>query len=142
MGDQFTINFAPGAEEVGLAVMLRDLLTQNFEQHPHKIGDFQKLVLRIGLIVSDAGIALTMEFKGDTLTIYPGILSPTHLRIEAEADLVMALSNVRIKWGLPYYFDEPGKEVLAAIRSQRIRIKGLIRHFPSLVRLSRIMSVI
>ncbi len=55
--------------------------------------------------------------------------------------MVMALSNLRIKWGLPYYFDEPGKEVLAAMRSGRIKIKGLIRHFPGLVRLSRIMSV-
>ena len=141
MADSFEIRFAPGAEEIGLAVMLKDLLTQNFEQHPHKVRDFRKLHLRIGLVVTDAEVALTMDFQGGILTIHHGIQSRSQLLIKSEADMVMALSNVRIRWGLPFYFDDPGKEVLQAIRSRRISIKGMIRHFPGLVRLSRIMSV-
>jgi hypothetical protein len=137
----YEIRLAQGAEGIGLALMLRELLTQNFEQHPGKIIDFRKLRLKAGLAVPDAEVALTMEFKKGTLTIYPGILNDSQLRITSEADMVMALSNLRIKWGLPYYFDGPGKEVLDAMRSGRIKIKGLIRHFPGLVRLSRIMSV-
>ena len=141
MTDFFEIRFAPGAEEIGLAAMLKDLLTQNFEQHPHKVRDFRKLRLRIGLDVTDAEVALTLDFQGGILTIHPGIQSRPQLLIKSEADMVMALSNVRIRWGLPFYFDDPGKEVLQAIRSGRISIKGMIRHFPGLVRLSRIMSV-
>jgi hypothetical protein len=141
MDKAFEIRLAPGAEGIGLVLMLQDLLTQNFDQHPEKIIDFRKLRLKTGLTVPDAEVALTMEFDGGILTIYPGILKDSQLRITAEADMVLALSNVRIKWGLPYYFDEPGKEVLGAMRSGRIKIKGLIRHFPGLMRLSRIMSV-
>jgi hypothetical protein len=137
----FYIKFSEGAEEIGLAVMLRDLLTQNLEQNPHKVPDFRKLSLRIGLEVTDAEIALTMDFQRGTLIIRPGIQSKPQLLILSEADMVMALSNVSIRWGLPYYFDPPGKEVLDAIRSGRIRIKGMLRHFVSLVRLSRVMSV-
>ena len=141
MDKAFEVRLAPGAEGIGLAHMLRDLLTQNLEQHPEKVRDFRKLRLKAGLTVPDAEVALTMEFDGGTLTIHPGVLSGSQLFITSEADMVLALSNVRIRWGLPYYFDEPGKEVLEAMRSGRIRIKGMIRHFPGLVRLSRIMSV-
>jgi len=137
----FDIKVAKEAEEIGLAAMLKDLLSQNLAQNPQKVQDFRKLRLRIGLMVTDAGIALTMDFQGGTLTIHPGIQARPQLLIMSEADMVMALSNVSIRWGLPYYFDQPGKEVLEAIRSGRIRIKGMIRHFVSLVRLSRIMSV-
>lgn len=141
MIESFDIKFAEGAEDIGLAIMLRDLLSQNIEQNPHKLSDFRKLRLRIGLRVTDAGIDLTLDFQGGALTIHPGIQARPQLLIMSEADMVMALSNVKIRWGLPYYFDQPGKEVLEAIRSGRIRIKGMIRHFVGLVRLSRIMSV-
>jgi hypothetical protein len=136
------IELAPGAEQVGLAVMLKDLIAQNLEQHPGKLADFKKLNLRIGLAVSDADIDLTMDFKaGDPMTIHAGIIGRPGLRIDAVSEVIMALSNQRIKWGLPYYFDETGREIIAAIKSGRLKIKGMIRHLPSLIRLSRVMSV-
>ena len=55
---------AEGAEDLGLAVMLRDLLGQNLEQNPHKMPDFIKLHIPIGLTVSDVDIELTMVFSG------------------------------------------------------------------------------
>ncbi|MBI5585416.1 MAG: hypothetical protein HY892_16520 [Deltaproteobacteria bacterium] len=141
MNKAFELQLAPGAEEIGLALMLRDLLTQNFEQHPEKIRDFRQLRLQVGLMVADAEVAVTLEFNRGTLKIHPGILTGCQLQITSEADLVLALSNVRVKWGLPYYFDGPGKEVLEAIKSRRIRIKGMVRNFYGLIRLSRILSV-
>lgn len=135
------IELAEGAEEIGLAVMLKDLLLQNLVEHPHKITDFHKMNIAIGLTVSDADLALTMLFESTGLTIYPGIRGVPGLNIVAEAETVMALSNVRIKWGLPHYFDEPGRALLSAMRRGRLKIKGMFAHFPSLVRLSRIMSV-
>ena len=142
MGPNFMIQLAPGAEQVGLAVMLKDLILQNLEEHPHKFADFKKLNIRVGLVVSDASIELTMDFKaGEAMTIYPNISGKPQLRIDAEAEIVIALSNQRIKWGLPYYFDETGQEIIAAIKCGRLKIKGMIAHLPSLIRLSRVMSV-
>ena len=135
------IELAEGAEDIGLAVMLKDLLLQNLEERPRKVTDFKKMRIPIGLTVSDADLALTMKFDQDGLTIYPGIQGDPGLNITAEAETVMDLSNVRIKWGLPYYFDEPGQAVLQAMRQGRLKIKGMLAHFPSLVRLSRVMSV-
>ena len=130
-----------GAQKIGLAVMLQDLLTQNIEQHPHKLPDFKKLNIPIGLFVADVAIVLTLEFCSGTLSIHSGIKNHPGLRITADSDIIMNLSNQRIKWGLPYYFDQPGKEIIAAMKSGRLKIKGMVKHFPSLLRLSRIMSV-
>ena len=132
---------AEGAEEIGLAVILRDLLTQNLDQSPHKISDFYRLNLPIGLSVSDVDIQLTLDFSNGSLTILNGISDKVGLNISADSATIMNLSNQRIKWGLPYYFDETGKEILAAMKSGRLKVKGMVRFFPTLIRFSRVMSV-
>jgi len=135
------INLADGAEEIGLAIMLQDLIVQNIEQNPHKLNDFKKLNIVIGLEVSDVDIKLTLEFSNCTLTIQPDIKGQPELNITADSATVMNLSNQKIKWGLPYYFDETGREIMAAMRSRRLRVTGMISHFASLIRFSRVMSV-
>jgi hypothetical protein len=106
MGPNVMIQLVSGAEQIGLAVMLKDLIDQNLEQHPHKLADFKKLDIRIGLSVSDADIDLTLDFKaGDGMTIHAGIKGKPELCIDTDAEIIIALSNQRIKWGLPYCFD-------------------------------------
>jgi hypothetical protein len=141
MSDTIQIYFAEGAEEIGLALMLRDLLTQNLEQNSHKVIDFYKLNMLIGLHVSDAEIKLTLDFSDGTLTIFNGVTGSEGLTITADSGTIMNLSNQRIKWGLPYYFDETGKEIMAAMKTGRLKVKGMIRYFPTLIRFSRVMSV-
>lgn len=137
------INFqlGPGAEEIGLAVMIKDLIAQNLEQNPHKVSDFVKLNIGVGLVVTDVDIEMTMAFSKGTLTVHPGISDQALIVIRTEADIVMAMSNVKIKFGLPYYFDETGREIIQAMRNGGLKIKGMILHLPSLIRLSRVMSV-
>jgi len=135
------IQLAEGAEEIGLAVMLRDLIVQNIEQNPRKRIDFKKLDIKIGLEVSDVAIRLTLEFSDSSLTIHPGFKDRQKLDIKADAETIMNLSNQKIKWGLPYYFDETGREIMAAMKSGRLRVKGMILHLPSLMRFARVMSV-
>ena len=130
-----------GAPEIGLAVMLRDLIVQNLEQNPHKITDFKKLNMSIGLEVFDVEIKLTLEFANSVLTIHPGIKNQPKLNIITDSASIMNLSNQKIKWGLPYYFDETGREIMAAMKSKQLKVKGMVTHFPSLVRFSRVMSV-
>ena len=141
MPDNIRIELTEGAEEVGLAAMLRDLLVQNLEQNPHKISDFVKLNLPIGLHVTDVEIKLTLDFSGGSLTIVNGLAGNEGLEISADSGTIMNLSNQRIRWGLPYYFDETGKEIMAAMKSGRLKVKRMLRYFPALLRFSRVMSV-
>ena len=135
------IHLADGAGEIGLAVMLQDLMVQNIEQNPHKLTDFGKLNISIGLEVSDADLKLTLDFAKSSLAIRPGLAGRPALNIRADSATVMNLSNQKIKWGLPYYFDETGRDILAAMRSGRLRVRGMLTHLPSLIRFSRVMSV-
>ena len=135
------IILTPGAKDTGLPDMLKDLIEQNLEQNPHKVTDFVKMNITIGLTITDADIAITMVFIRGTLTIHSGIVGRPGLQIEAEAETIMDLSNVKLKWGLPYYFDATGQAIISAMKSKRLKMKGLLLHFISLVRLSRVMSV-
>jgi len=141
MQNKVHIEFAEGAEEIGLAVMLRDLLTQNIDQNPQKISDFNKLNMPIGLHVSDAKIKLTLYFANGSLTIFNGVSGNARLSITADSGTIMNLSNQRIRWGLPHYFDETGQEIMEAMKSGRLKVKGMLRHFVTLIRFSRVMSV-
>lgn len=135
------IHLADGAEEIGLAIMLRDLIVQNIEQNPHKLADFNKLNIVIGLDVFDVDIQLTLVFSDSVLTIQPGIDGQPGLNITVDSSTIMNLSNQKIKWGLPYYFDETGMDIMAAMKSHQLRVAGMFAHFPSLIRFSRVMSV-
>lgn len=139
--NKIDIQLTPGAEEIGLAVMIKDLIAQNLHQNPQKVSDFVRLNIGVGLFVTDVDIEMTMAFSKGVMTLYPGILDHSGIIIRTEADYVMAMANVTIKFGLPYYFDETGRELLQAMRNGGLKIKGLFMHLPSLIRLSRIMSV-
>ncbi|MBN2283148.1 MAG: hypothetical protein JXO48_04580 [Deltaproteobacteria bacterium] len=141
MADSIRIELAKGAEDVGLAVMLKDLLAQNLEQNPHKVKDFIKLSISVGIIISDADVELTLSFSKGTLTIHGGIAGDPGLVITAEADTIMDLSNLTIRWGMPYYFDDTGMRVLKCMLSGRLKVRGMLFHFPSLILISRVMSV-
>lgn len=141
METNIDIHLTPGAEEIGLAVMIKDLIAQNLEQNPHKVSDFAKLNITVGLVVTDVHIEMTMAFSKGTLTVHSGILDKSGIVIRTEADIVMAMSNVKVKFGLPYYFDETGSEILRAMKQRRLKIKGMIFHLPSLIWLSRVLSV-
>jgi len=140
MADQ-NIVLAGEAKDLGLAVMLKDLLDQNLVQNPHKLHDFRQLNIGFALIVTDAELELTMVFKGGNLTIHAGVHPRAKVQIAIETEMVLAMSNLQIKNGLPYYFDETGREVLKAIFTRKLKIRGLLRHFPSMVRLSRVLSI-
>ncbi len=58
-----------------------------------------------------------------------GFIGNEGLDITADSDTIMNLSNQRIRRGLPYYFDETGKEIMAAMKSGRLKVKGCCAFF-------------
>ena len=139
--NSYSISLAEGAADLGLPEMLKDLISQNLEQHPKKVVDFCKLNIEIGLIIKDADIVITLAFTKGRLTIYPDLREHAQIVVETVSDIIMTLSNQTIKFGLPYYFDETGREVVEAIKTKKLKVRGMISHFPSMVRFSRVMSV-
>ncbi len=144
------VQLAPGAEENGLAHMLRDLVKQNLEEKPHKMGDFEALDGNVSIVADDADVALTMRFEsGGKLRIHDGIVGIPDVTIRGPSDAVLALSNMPLttRLGLPIP-DPRDREavktvrlVMGAMRDGKLHVYGMAFHLPMMMRLTKVMSV-
>jgi hypothetical protein len=144
------IALAPGAEENGFAVMLTDLVRQNLETNPHKQRDFEALDGVVAIVADDAEVALTLAFDRGALRVFSGLVGVPDLVIRGSSDTILALSNVPLspRLGLPFPRDEEGRKLLRnivrAMRTGALHTEargGLLRRFPLLLHLTRVMSV-
>jgi hypothetical protein len=144
-----TIELAPGAENNGFATMLADLVRQNLEAKPHKTHDFDALACNIAIVAEDAEVALTLAFDRGHLIVHDGILNVPDVTIRGTADVIMAMSNIPLtrRFGLPFPDRKKKEEVAvmreigAAMRSGSFHAYGMAFHLPTMLRLTRVMSV-
>ena len=137
------IELTPSAQNNGLATMVAELILQNLKDRPNKRGDFERLRGRIGIVAEDAGVALTLEFSGNMLTVHDGIAGVPDLTVRAQSDdiLQMSLLELTPRFGLPDLRGEAARQIAAKSREGRVRIFGALLHLPMLLRLTRLMSV-
>ena len=130
-----------GAKDVGLAEMLFNLLRQNLEQNPQKWSSFEALDSNVVMVARDIDITLTLAFRKGTLKIYNGIVGKPDLKIMANHDVILELSLINIRMGLPDYFDKTGRNVFKKILMGELKIEGLLRHPLQLTHLTKIFSI-
>lgn len=132
---------AEGDGASGLASMMGTLLAQNVERVPQRFEDFRRVESDVLIDVRDLGEAITLSFTGDRCTIHNGRTGSPRVSISTDSDTLMRLSMLHIgPLGLPNYFDEPGRNVLHAMRTGKLRIRGM-HHLPTLNRITRLFSV-
>lgn len=132
---------AEGDDASGLASMMGTLLAQNVERVPAKYADFRRVDSDVVIDVRDLGEAITLSFNGDRCTIHNGRTGTPRVSITTDSETLMGLSMLHIgPLGLPNYFDEPGRNVLKAMRTGKLRIRGM-HHIPTLNRITRLFSV-
>lgn len=129
------------ADEVPFSYIITDLLSSNLQQKPKKMKTFRNMWGVIGLNLPDIEAAITMIFAGGKLRIEPGIVGKPDLVINSSSEKIISLNAITIKFGLPYYFDEAGMNVLKQLASGELKIKGMFTHPILLTRLTKIMSV-
>jgi len=130
------------AEPSAFAEMLGGLIEANVRAHPGKRKDFDVLVARVGIWVTDIDEGVTLAFDAGRLTIYNGLEPERTITIRAEAETVMSLSNLKIgPLGLPVYHDEVGRGVALKLLRRKLRIDGLLPNIATLNRVTRIFSV-
>src|SRR5437899_10919426 len=110
-------------EPSAFASMLGGLIEANVRTHPEKERDFESLVARVGIFVTDIDEGVTLDFKGGTLVVHNGLKPRRTLTIRADADTVMNLSNLKIGLlGLPIYSDGVGRGIAAQHLRGKLRI--------------------
>jgi hypothetical protein len=137
------IEYAPGAEENGLAAMVGGLILQNLQEHPGKRVDFARLRGRVAIVATDAGVSLTLEFLGNMLVLHDGILGVPDVTVRATGDDIVQMSLLELtkRLALP---DPRGKATRALFeksKSGKIHVYGALLHVPLVLRLTRLLSV-
>jgi hypothetical protein len=144
------VQLAPGAEDNGLATMLADLVRQNLEAKPRKNADFRALHGRVCIVAEDADVALTMCFEhGGKLTIFDGIVGIPDVTVRGSAEVIMALSNMPLATRLGLPIPDPRdreavravRTVMAAMRTGSFHVYGMLLHLPTVMRLTKVMSI-
>ncbi len=135
------IALAPGADETALAVMLADIVRINLEAKPEKLKDFQALRSRVYIHATDAEVEITLDFARGKLTVHSGKAEQPQISIITDSSTLMDLTNLQIKGGMPYFFDQTGRAVTKKLLRGELKIKGLITRLVSLIRLTKILSV-
>jgi hypothetical protein len=129
------------AQEIPFAGILSDLLTENLTQHPEKWEVFLKMRGSVAIDLVDIETAVTLTFTEGRLRLEAGVEGHPALLIRTDSDRVMDLNALRIIGGLPWYFDEAGRKVVAHLLTGRLKIEGMFNHPVLLTRLTNIMSV-
>jgi len=137
------IVFAPDAEQNGLANMVAGLILQNLHDRPDKRADFARLRGRISIVAEDAGVAITLEFSGDMLTVHAGIAGIPDVTVRAQSDDIVQMSLLELtrRFALPDPRGATLREIAKKSRTGQVRVFGALLHVPMLLRLTRLMSV-
>lgn len=129
-------------EPSAFAEMLGGLIDANVMARPEKKRDFDTLVARVGIWVTDIDEGVTLAFDAGKLTVYNGLEPGRTITIRAEAETVMSLSNLKIgPFGMPVYYNEVGRGVAAKLLRGKLKIEGLLPNIATLNRVTRIFSV-
>ncbi len=124
------------------AEMLGGLIQANVQSRPEKQGDFDNLVARVGIWVTDIDEGVTLDFKGGKLTVHNGLKPRSTITIRTDAETVMSLSNLKIGlFGMPVYYNEVGRSVAGKLLRGKLKIDGLLANIPTLNTVTRIFSV-
>jgi hypothetical protein len=129
-------------EPSAFSSMLGGLIEANVKNREEKQGDFESLVARVGIFVTDIDEGVTLDFKGGKLVVHNGLKPRRTITIRTDADTVMNLSNLKIgPLGMPIYFDEVGRGVALKLLRGGLKIDGLLPNLLTLNAVTRIFSV-
>jgi hypothetical protein len=139
--DRQLVDYAD-AEPSAFASMLGGLIEANVRSRPEKERDFDSLVARVGIWVTDIDEGVTLDFKGGKLTVHNGLKPRRTITIRTDAETVMSLSNLKIGLlGMPVYYDEVGRGVAGKLLRRKLKIDGLLLNVMTLNSVTRIFSV-
>jgi hypothetical protein len=124
------------------AGMLGGLIQANVLARPEKRKDFDLLVARVGIWVTDIDEGVTLVFDAGRLTVHNDLEPRRTITIRADSDTVMGLSNLKIgPLGLPVYYDSVGRNIALKLLRGQLKIEGLLTNIALLNRVTRIFSV-
>jgi len=129
------VDHEPGA----FATMVGGLIEANLERDPSRRRLLRPSVAAI--VAQDAGVSVTIRTSPEGVEIANGVSPDAAVEIVADSLHLLELTAVPLRFGLPDAFDRRGRRVLGHVVAGRVRIRGMLIHPRSAVRLSALLSV-
>jgi hypothetical protein len=132
-----SVTYADG-EPNGLASMLGTLIEQNLARDPGRRRLLRPAV--VALTSTDADVGVTLRIDGTGVEVANGTDARPHLEVRTDSHRLLDLAGVPLRLGLPDPLTAPGRQVMRALLTGRLRVRGLLRHPVRLMRLNRLLS--
>jgi hypothetical protein len=135
------IELSPGADENGLATMVATLIAQNLADDPRRARAFERLAGRVAIVAEDANAATTLDFRRGRLVVHDGIVGIPDLTIRGGYEQIGDMSRMERLGPLPDPRGPVNRALARALRQGKLRIHGLPRALPILVRMGVLLAV-
>ncbi|HJR18732.1 MAG TPA: hypothetical protein VJ922_03345 [Actinomycetota bacterium] len=125
----------------GLGAMLADLVRGNIEADPSRAKLLQGVSGKVNVHARDAEVAVGMEFKNGQLHVFAEPFRDATLTIETDSDTLMGMSTVPLRFGMPDVAQSEGRTVVKKMLRGDLKVRGMVRGMPLMVRLQKLLSV-
>jgi hypothetical protein len=125
----------------GLGVMLADLVRGNIEANPDRAKLLEGVIGRVNLHARDADVSVGMEFRGGQLFVHARPFPEAELDVDTDADTLMGMSTVPLRFGMPDAMTPDGRAVVAKMLKGQLKVRGMVTKPKLLIRLQKLLSV-
>lgn len=129
-----------GDEPNGLARMIADLIETNINADVAKGRLIESTRGAVQIDVPRAGVTVGLKFVPGTLTVTSAPVPGADVRIETEAETLMALSTVPLRFGLPDPATSEGRAVGCKLVTGALKVRGRPWRLAILTRAHRLVS--
>jgi hypothetical protein len=126
-------------EPNGLAAMIGGLIEGNLAAHPERRALLKPAT--VGIVASDAGVALTLRLSPHRVSVANGIVGRPDVVVRADSATLTELTSVPLTMGFPDARTPEGREVTGKLLRRDLEVQGLVRHPGTVSRLNRLLSV-
>jgi hypothetical protein len=126
-------------EPSGLATLVSDLIEQNLGRAPERRGLLRPSVVVLNAVDADVTVFLRIEPGG--VRVGDGDVPDAHLRIRGDAERLLDLTTVPLRFGFPDVLRPEGRAVMGQLVGRRLRVGGLVRHPIRVARLTKLLNV-
>ena len=130
-----------GAEPNGLAQMVAGLVEANIAADADRARLLTSARGAAQIDVPDARVTIGLKFVPGAMTVTSGPVPGADIRITTDADTLMGLSTVPLRFGLPDPLTPAGREVTRKILTGTLKVRGLPAGLGMLRMVNRLLAV-
>jgi hypothetical protein len=141
----YAVTLDDGSDANGIAGVVATLLRQNLETFPDRIRLARRLTRPVTISSTDIDSTCTVTCGSRAVTISNDVVGKPSVTVTATVEQILDLSQLKMKASglLPVgFFTRRGGRVLAAIATRNLKVRGLITHPVTALRVIALLSVV